>query len=86
MKQIIFLSLFVLLIPSAMAIPYQYEISLKQQIEKLKNVSKVIRTMGAYDMIVEIEGTNQDVKEVLQKIRKQTYLKSTMTIVTNDTN
>jgi len=54
MKQIIFLSLFILLIPSAIAIPYQYEISLKQQIDNNISFNEILCRNNSHVLVERI--------------------------------
>jgi len=54
------------------------------QIRKLEKINSVSRTNGAYDMIVEVEGNDREVRETItRKIRKEENVKSTLTLVEN---
>ena len=55
-----------------------------KSIRKLERVTKVIRTNGAYEMIVEIEGNGKKTTDTItQEIKNVTYMKSTLTLVKN---
>lgn len=55
------------------------------QIEQSGIVSKVTRVSGPYDLIVELEGTQEEIRDIITwKIRKLQYVKTTLTIMVNE--
>ena len=53
-----------------------------KRIRKLDKVTNIIRTSGAYEMIVEIEGDRKGTINIItEEIRNVMYVKSTLTLM-----
>jgi len=53
-----------------------------KRIRKLDKVTNIIRTSGAYEMIVEIEGDRKETTDmIIYEIKNVMYVKSTLTLM-----
>ena len=56
----------------------------KSEISKIQNVKKASEVFGAYDIVVEIAGTDtEDIKGTVHEIRKIKPVRATMTVFPN---